>query len=158
MSKISLSAPWTVYYRKIQALFEQDPEINILYDEDNATIRLYVDNEEKGRALDLLLPTEVVFGNITLHIAIIFANNRVESSNKSIFETIFSGNPILKYVQEVRIPCSNTMTFIVFKKEVVQFFNDDTGDIHGLESTLYENIARDIFKKTTGVYFCTDNE
>ena len=50
------------------------------------------------------------------------------------------------------------MTYVVFKKEVVQYFNDSLGDIHGVCSTLMQDIAKDIFEDTEGVYFCTDTE
>jgi len=33
MKKVSLSAPWTIYYREIEELFGSDPEIRVEYDE-----------------------------------------------------------------------------------------------------------------------------
>ena len=50
---------------------------------------------------------------------------------------------------------TNPLTYVVLKKEVVQFFNDNLNDIHGLETTLYQTIAKDVFDGT-GVFFCTD--
>lgn len=53
-------------------------------------------------------------------------------------------------------------TYVVFKNCVVQFFNDNLNDPHGVVSTLYENIADEIFKDiqfpNDGVAFCTDIE
>ena len=49
------------------------------------------------------------------------------------------------------------MTFIVFEKVVVQWFSDSIGDWYGLTSTLYQDLAKDIFGNIDGVYFCTDN-
>jgi hypothetical protein len=43
----------------------------------------------------------------------------------------------------------------VFEKKVVQFFNDQLDDINGNKSTLYQDIAKDVFEKHEGVYFCT---
>ena len=33
------------------------------------------------------------------------------------------------------------ITYVIFKNCVVQFFNDNLNDAHGLISTLYQNIA-----------------
>ena len=38
--------------------------------------------------------------------------------------------------------CSR-QTFVLFKKEVVQYFADDISNPQGVRSTLYENIAKD---------------
>lgn len=46
---------------------------------------------------------------------------------------------------------------MLFKKEVVQYFTDNLGDYNGYRSTLYENIARDIFGDIVGVFFCTND-
>jgi len=49
---------------------------------------------------------------------------------------------------------------VVFKNCVVQFFNDNLNDAHGVISTLYQNIAAEIFEDANlpGVHYCTDVE
>ena len=50
---------------------------------------------------------------------------------------------------------------MVFEKAVIQFFNDDITDINGVESTLYQNVAKEIFEddvKTGSIFFCTDTD
>ena len=54
--------------------------------------------------------------------------------------------------------CYNPITYVVFVNEVVQYFNDDLGDVYGQCSTLYQEIAKDVFGETEGVFFCTDVE
>ena len=51
-------------------------------------------------------------------------------------------------------------TKLVFKNCVVQFFNDNLNDAHGLISTLYQEIADDVLVNIDfhGVYYCTDVE
>ncbi len=44
MAQIKLSAPWFNYFKKIEALFGRDPEIEVVYDEEDNDIRLYVEN------------------------------------------------------------------------------------------------------------------
>lgn len=51
----------------------------------------------------------------------------------------------------------NKLLYVAFQKEVVQFFNDDISDIRGMCSTLYANIANEIFGRLNGVLFCTDS-
>ena len=49
------------------------------------------------------------------------------------------------------------MTFVEFCKYVVQYYNDNLGDLHGNRTTVMEQIAREVFDDVSGVYFCTDN-
>ena len=74
MKNLKLSAPWVVYYREIEALFGADPEITITIDEENYSVKLYVNNDEKAEALDKLLPTERIYGNVTVRTAVIPGN------------------------------------------------------------------------------------
>ena len=48
--------------------------------------------------------------------------------------------------------------YVIFANKVVQYFNDSLSDAHGVCSTLYQDIARDVFGDDCGVYFCTDLE
>ncbi len=51
---------------------------------------------------------------------------------------------------------SNDISYILFEPKVVQFFNDDLGDLNGLRSTLYQDIAANVFEDAhEGVFFCT---
>jgi hypothetical protein len=53
---------------------------------------------------------------------------------------------------------TNPITYVIFKKEVVQYYDDNLGDAHGNRTTLYEQIANQIFEDREGIYFCTDNK
>jgi hypothetical protein len=55
------------------------------------------------------------------------------------------------------------LTYVVFKNRVVQFFNDNLNDPHGVISTLYQDIADEIFADMPyqahgGIAYCTDVE
>lgn len=156
-NKFKLSAPWTIYYREIQALFGQDPEISIEYNEDKVEIKLYVTNFEKAEALQQLLPCEKIFGKVILKTTIVPANKETKLT-RSVFQKAFNGNPAFSYVYRVDNVFTNPIDYVVFKKEVVQYFNDDLSDIHGVKSTLYEDIARDVFGNIPGTYFNTDTD
>lgn len=148
---IQLASPWVNFYRELEALFGEDPEIRIEYNEED-NIVIYVDNKEKAEALQELLPFSKDFGNVTVFINIIPCNLE-RTLNKSIFEKAFKGNPVFAYtVDSKKLP----IHYVVFKNRVVQYFNDALNDAHGVRSTLYQEIAKDVFGEVNGVYFCTD--
>lgn len=154
MSNLKLSPPWALHYRKIVALFGKDPEIKIEYDEDTPEVKLYVSNQEKAEAITQILPSEVPFGNVVFKVSVIPEN--VNSVGVSVFQKAFNGNPILKDIQTIDGIFSNPVSYVVFEKGVVQFYSDNLADLNGITSTLYENIARDVFGTPSGVYFCTE--
>ena len=55
-NKVGLSTPWVTYARKVNALFEEDPEVLVDYENDGPTLILYVENAAKADALEQLLP------------------------------------------------------------------------------------------------------
>lgn len=152
---IKLSSPWIQYVNKLKALFGEDPDIRIEYSDETHTVSLKVRGTAKAEALTELLPEKMTFGKVDLYINVIPAN--IATNKVASLVAAFSGNPIFKYWKTTQVPMSNPMTYLVFEKEVVQYFNDDAGDINGLCSTLYQEIAKELFKDIPGVFFCTDN-
>ena len=156
MSKnVKLAAPWVTYFRKIEALFGADPDVDVRLDEEKKVITLYVSGEDKADAIAQLLPFQKEFGNVTVQINVVPAN-REEYQTIDLINLAFKGNPNLSYIETVDGIFSNKINYVVFKNEVVQYFNDNLNDIHGLTSTLYQDIAKDIFGTNKDVCFCTD--
>jgi hypothetical protein len=154
---VGIAAPWITYAEEVNALFDKDPEVLVQYDNDNTELKLYVDNAAKADALSRLLPTEKSFGNVTLNISVIPANDN--PSKISLFRNAFAGNPIFDSIETVPFAQNAPIEYIIFAREVVSFFNDDMGDFYGAKSTLYEDIARDVFDTTEdGIFFCTKIE
>ena len=157
MAKLRLSPGWDIYYRKLSALFGRDDEVRIVYDETNDNIKLYVDNVNKADALAQLLPIEKEFGSVTLTIEVIPCNTKTKKTRcETVYHDAFDGNPILSYIKVVEGVFSNNITYVVFNREVIQYFNDSLADIHGMCSTLAQDIAREVFEDAEGVFFCTD--
>ena len=158
MSNMKMSAPWYGYYRQIKELFDADPEITVIFDEENIVLRLYVDSQEKVDALEYLLPAEKEFGNIVMPIIIVPANQDKKLGKIDYFKKVFKGNPNLSYIYEVPIDVTQTnpLSYIVFENKVCQYYNDNLADPHGNVSTLLECIAREVFTENEGVCFCTD--
>lgn len=154
MENTSISSPWVLYYRKLAALFREDPQIQVNFDEEKNIIKLYVDNADKAYALTDLLPREKRFGNVTVIVQVIPANLRAESA-ASLVRRAFDGNRAFSCVKEDRKGAYN-LSYAVFKPRVVQYRSDDLGDINGLTSTLYQDIAKEILEDAQGIFFCTE--
>lgn len=161
MSKnLKLSPPWITYVHKIESLFKGDEDVIIQYDNDDVSLKLFVSDETKAEALSKLLPMQKEFGNVVLTITVYPPDNTVKSK-VDYFREAFKDNPNVAeifHTYDPTIPIFGALTYIVFKREVVQFFNDNTQDLHGNMTTLNEDIAREIFGDTEGICFCTDNK
>ena len=161
---MKISPPWVTTINMITVLFDGDPQIacNVNDSGKNPSITLACNNGDKVTALQQILPNEFEFGNVKLKVNIDgVPSNRVFKSKKELFETVFAGNPAFAYAVA---PSEDTywfsMTYVVFKNCVVQFFNDNLDDCHGIISTLYQDIAKEILtgEAAMGVYFNTDVE
>ena len=160
MARLKISAPWVLFYRKIEALFKNDPEVRVIFDdEESCDVKLYVENAGKADALMKLLPTVKDFGNVLLTVTVIPANGTFAppaSDTRMLIGTALAGNGALSYIHSVNGIFTNGITYVVFKNEVVQYFADDLGDVNGLNSTLYQELAKEVFGDIPGVFFCTD--
>ena len=176
MARLKLSPPWVLYYKKLNALFDKDDTMKIVYDEDNMEIKIYTYLNYKSKALSFLLPDTVSFGDINLKITIVppdieddnlitaireFSAEDILTSQAAI-RILFAlddyiGNGHVKSVKNIRTPYGDFL-YVIFKKEVIQYYEDNLSDFYGNCSTLCETIAKEIFKDATGVFFCTSNE
>ena len=152
---VKLSPPWYTFYHKINAMFGSDPEITIKFDEDAMTLKLFVDNQAKADALASVLPIEKDFGNVKLNIEVI-PSDKVNSV-KQLYKTIFRDNPVFSQVIEVADPSIPQASYVVFNPLIVQFYNDNLADAYRNETTLLQEIAKDIFIQQSGIYYCTEN-
>ena len=156
MARLRLEPPWETYYKELNILLGKDPEIQILYDSNEQEIKIYTENEYKSNALTVLLPSEKAFGNVKLTITIIPTNDRQAKTveySPELFGDLFDENPCVSDIEH--IVGVYEAVYIVFKKEVVQYHNDNIGDINGNCTTLYQDIAGRIFDVHPMVHFCT---
>ena len=155
MAKVNLVAPWNEYYEELKAFFAEDREVTILYDEEAKNIKVLVQDPLKAEALTGLLAGEKEFGSTKLVITVVPAN-KPDTRIKSTLASLKENEGLFSYVHEVENVMGFNAVFIVFRKKVVQYYNDNLGDLNGMKSTLAESIARDIFIPNNGVFFCTD--
>ena len=159
--RTKISPPWFTFVSELKAMFGEDPDIRIEHTNE-FEIKMYVNDADKAAALYLLMPYSRDYGNVEVIIEIIPPNGEQSSIDNEdyseLFKAAFKNNPVLSYVQKVEGLFGFKATYIVFKNKVVQYFNDNLNDINGNTSTLYEDVARDIFSETVkpGNFFCTD--
>lgn len=153
VKELKLASPWVITYRLYKAMFGEDPEITIEFDNDTPEIKLFVENEEKADALMKLLPQSIDFGNVVMCVTVIPAN--ADTDKSELFKKAFAGNPAFKDSMMVE-QYGGGFLYNVFAKKVVQYISDDIGDVYSVESTLYEDIAREIFGEVPGVFYCTE--
>lgn len=151
---VKLSAPWIKFVNELTALFREDPDVRVEYNEEEQKVRIFVDKAVKANALSMLIPMEKDFGDVVLKIDVVPAN--IPDSVGDLLMKAFMGNPVLKEVQNLDTPIGR-FSYAVFRKEVVQFYNDDLSDPNGNCSTLYQEIAKDVFGGI-GILFCTSEE
>lgn len=160
MAMVNLTTPWIEFYNSVNAFFKRDKEVHVIFDNEAKVLKLYVDNASKAAALTALLPEKKEFGLVEVMIQVIQPNGESESADHDDLETLlnkaFAGNAAVSFVKVVHGFAEFTATYVVFKKAVVQYYTDDLGDYYGINSTLYENIARDIFGGINGLFFSTN--
>jgi hypothetical protein len=153
-----LSPPWITYWRQLEALFNEDPDIEVgqLYDtDDKKEIWIYVSNEKKFRALNNLLPKYHTFGNVKVK-NVIKLKGAADHDDFQDLKDLFEGNPRVAEIKEAVDFAGVPHIFINFNPEVIQFPNDDTSDYYGLYTGLTEDIAREVFEmEYNGAHFST---
>lgn len=160
-TQIKMSPPWISYVRKLEHLFEGDSDIVINYDNEDVSVKLFVSNTDKAEALKKILPVEQVFGNVILKIVVVPPNDTF-TSKVQYFRKAFEGNPNVHEIITIDdvpdMEFSNPITYMIFEKQVIQYYDDNLGDAHGNRTTLNEILAREVFGDTGEIFFCTYDE
>lgn len=161
MENFKLQSPWVIFYKEINALFEEDRDIKVVYNYDEGIINVFVDNLVKAKAMSKYLPKTKTFGNVTLIINVIPSNNGEKCDLDDIdfdvtIEDLFNGNPLYHFSKTFPEVFVNPITYVVFAKRVMQFYTDDLGDLYGNANCLAEDLARKVLVNTEGLFFSTD--
>lgn len=142
--KTRLAAPWTVWAHEVMALFEMDDEVSVEYDDDATRLVVRVANAVKADALAQLLPTEKSFGNVTLDVTIVPANE--DASAEQVWRWAFDGNPVLAGMATDVMPDGSPVTFALFAPECTQWYADDISNPFGIQTKTYEDVAADVLE------------
>lgn len=163
MMNLAIEAPWYTYGKQLIALFGPDPAITVGDVEESTTddvdffVNIEVSNHEKFIALDRVLPKVKTFGNITLGIYL-YDEENATAGNDAIeqYKTIFKGNPLVSEIIEAEDMTGDSHGFIMFKPQVIQFYDDNLFDYNGNWSGLAQDIAKEVFEdEIRGIHFCT---
>ena len=160
---VRLSPPWHTYQRKVFALFGRDPEVLVRdlveVDECNYTLIIISSNQVKAEAISALLGRTVKISGVTITIRIFGPDSFCEVEppkqirDAQLLEDAFQGNPIFDRIAAHSFH-NIQIVYCIFKKEVLQFWNDDLSSFYGVHSTLAEILAYEILKNVK-VQFCT---
>lgn len=154
--RLGLSSPWITYFRKIEALFDKDPDVMVDFDDETTTLKIYVEKQDKAEAIDALLPDAIQFGNVEMGIQVIPANG--VDPRLELFRKAFEGNAAVVEIKTVdeAVPLLGGNSYVLFAPEVVQYYNDDMGTYDGYETTLYQDIAGELLAVgDSRIFFCT---
>lgn len=161
MLKLAIEAPWYTFNKMVKAMFSDDTDIVVgdIYETDGETdyaFDIEVRKHKKFVALDRLLPGVKTFGNVTLGIVLFDEENDETQNTVDLFKTVFTNNPIVANIATKSDPAGREYAYVLFRNEVIQFFDDDISDYNGNWSGLAEDIAREVFAENSrGVNFCT---
>lgn len=161
MAEVGIQAPWVVYAKKVKALFEHDDHVIVgepieLADEGAYNLEIRVNGDDKAESVAKILPEDVEFGNVTMHIMVI-PDNDGKLTMLDHLRRAFAGNPALVDVMEVPVvPGGPSMAFALFAPEVVQIECDNAASPYGIVTTTYEGVARDVLRVGLGIEIASD--
>lgn len=157
----NLNLPYTVwrYFNKLSVMFGKDPDVEIeieRVDDITFKVMIYVNDSNrpgKADAFTKMLPSRVDFGIHRLYIDII-PNNDSRADHEVLID-MFYGNPII----DSFVTDHSGRHYIIFKKDILQYYANDISDVNSLQSVLAEDLARELITDDiTNVYFCTASE
>lgn len=154
--KVSLSPPWITKTEELRALFGADPDIDVEYNDEAKEVIIESVNTFKIMALQKILVPSVTFGDVTLTIKCLVKDGS-EGDVESLIKTAFTGNPHFSQVITAPTPYGEQV-YALFKKEVIQFYNDDTSDYYGNWNGLSEDILRNVLNENIRVNIGTETE
>ena len=106
--RMKLSPPWCTHVSMLNAMFDEDKDITIKYDNDQYTVKIYVNDADKAFALNKIINTWKEYGNIVLRVIVVPPNyekikKETESyDTQSLYEVAFKGNPAFSFARTVQ--------------------------------------------------------
>lgn len=155
----SLPDPVWIYFAKLLVMFGKDPDVELEFERvDDFTSKAFIyvnDSNRPGKsdAFTKMLPSRVDFRLQRLYIEVISTND--SRADHEVLIDMFYGNPII----DSFVTDHSGRHYIVFKKDILQYYANDLSDVNSLQSALAEDLARELITDDiTNVYFCTASE
>lgn len=150
--KLDKSAPWYVHVHKLGQLFLSDDDVQVAFDENTMTAKLFVRGTDKADALEKIVAPEVEFGNDTLHV-IVVPDNDEEPTTEELLQRAFAGNELFSGTVVDKLYGGNA-TYALFAPQTVQFWCDNIGSCYGIETMTAEDVARSVLN--VDAFICSD--
>ena len=156
--KLGLSAPWVTYQGLVATLFKDDADITVSYlDEDEKTFTVSCSNPDKYMLLSKYLKPSATFGNVTVEVKLEYTGDApIKRGIADDMKKLFAGNPILEDVMEADTPFGD-MTYLLFKREAVGFYNDDLSNPWGNANFLACDVANAVLNNVSNLSCTTNN-
>ena len=140
-----IASPWMTCFRKINAMFEADKEVTVTNPSEFKVV-ISSANKYKLEAIKKIIRQEIKFGNVTLTIECVDETKNKASELANDFRMAFNGNGFVKSIIEAPYgPDQMSAVYLLMKKQIVQFPNDNACDYNGNSSFLAEDVARELF-------------
>ena len=160
---VKLSPPWYILRNKIYNLLGADEELIISELEESETkkgsyvVTISSQNDAKLEALKKIMISHFEFGNISVDVDFEYIRDEDDEVTIEDYETAFEGNPYFVQAVETGKGMFQGIKYIVFAKEILQFFDDDLTDLYSNMSIIVADAVKDVCKKYNNVNFCTDD-
>ena len=162
---VRLSPPQYTYFKFLKYSIGNDPCVDVLDIEEvaggNYLIPIHVKSLEKARALATILNLHKNYGNINICIEIYYCNRvvapieNIENINSllRIIKQALNTNCYFEFVKAAEVIPGYNSIFPVFKKEVIQFFNDDLSDLYANFNGVAADVFREVMKSPINGFF-----
>lgn len=158
--QVKLSAPWETIQHMVAALLAPDTEVEVTELSETSkgvySFDVISKNGKKIAALEKVIKNTFNVGNVTVNVNFIHEREEDEVTAQDFLDA-FEGNSNFVTVADASKGLFN-ISYVIFAKEILQFFNDDLSDINGNMSIIVADAAKNVCNITDGMSFCTDVE
>jgi len=158
---VKLSPPWYTFFNFLKHSIGKDRCVEVLemkeISDSNFIIQVEVRSLKKALALaDILLRCKS-FGNIIVRVEVLHCGQAVKPTGQfddicrviEVFKDALGTNHYFECI-EFRTIFDSEVIFPVFKKEVIQFFNDDLSDLYSNFNGVAAHVFSEVLKEQIG--------
>lgn len=156
---VKLSPPWDGYMSMLASFFKGDNRIRVgECAKGVGTIEVF--DTKMYVALGQVLRTKLRFGNVKLEIRLVPANGiktamKGEMTDLAALKYVLSKNPAFAKIISRKTAMGN-FVYVLFKPEVLLWYNDNLASPYKQSATVYEQAALTVFVDRLGVSYATE--
>jgi len=157
-TNLKLSPPQYTYFNFIKHAIGHDDCLEVLEMQETVEgdylIQIEVQGRRKARALAAILELHKPISNFNVYIEILNNGQPVEPQEDyetmrdfiAMFKTALNTNCYFESVKVGQTLAGSPLIFLIFKKDVIQFFNDDLSDFYNNYNGVVAHVFREILK------------